>query len=110
MRSLAGKSNLISMSVLQIRAIPEDMEFYGKGPLLACKYMDSGVLWQRAEQIAEVLDEARLPLFPYLLLSHMQGVLCEDCRTWPQSAMSVYIGAFHTAPRKRRAEQSTQCP
>ncbi len=51
--------------VLQIRAIPEDMEFYGKGPLLACKYMDSGVLWQRAEQIAEVLDEVELSCSPY---------------------------------------------
>lgn len=48
------------------------MEFYGKGPLLACKFMDSGVLWQRAEQIAQVLDEVRLLLFPNLLLTRMQ--------------------------------------
>ena len=64
----------ISLGALQIRAIPEDMEFYGKGPLLACKFMDSGVLWQRAEQIAQVLDEVKLFLLPYLLLTRMQGV------------------------------------
>ena len=55
---------------MQVRQIPPDMEFYGKGPLLACKYMDASTLWHRAEQIAEVLEEvgpcpSTLPMHPW---------------------------------------------
>ena len=47
------------LRVVQVRAIPTDMEYYGRGPLLVAKFRDATVLWRRAEQIAEVLDEVR---------------------------------------------------
>ena len=40
-----------------MRAIPEEMEYYGRGPLRIAKFRDASLLWRRAEQIAEVLDE-----------------------------------------------------
>ena len=43
----------------QVRAIPDDMEYYGRGPLLIAKFRDATLLWRRAEQIAEVLDEVQ---------------------------------------------------
>ena len=51
------------LRVVQVRHIPPDMEFYGRGPLLACKYIDASILWHRAEQIAQVLEE----VCPFLL-------------------------------------------
>ncbi|CAK0783953.1 hypothetical protein CVIRNUC_007156 [Coccomyxa viridis] len=42
-----------------VRHVDPDMEFYGRGPLLSCKYMDASTLWHRAEQIAQVLEEER---------------------------------------------------
>ena len=38
------------------------MEYYGRGPLRIAKFRDASLLWRRAEQIAEVLDEASSPL------------------------------------------------
>ena len=47
--------------VVQVRAIPPDMQYYGRGPLLIAKFRDASLLWRRAEQIAEVLDEVNRP-------------------------------------------------
>ena len=47
--------------LLQVNRIPEDMEYYGKGPLLACKYRDASIMWHRAEQAAQVLEEVINP-------------------------------------------------
>ena len=43
----------------QILAIPDDMEYYGRGPLLAAKELDLDVLWGRARQIQAVCEQAR---------------------------------------------------
>ena len=53
---------------VQVRHVDPDMEFYGRGPLLSCKYMDASTLWHRAEQIAQVLEEVR-PC-PFTLFMH----------------------------------------
>ena len=53
---------------VQVRHVDPDMEFYGRGPLLSCKYMDASTLWHRAEQIAQVLEEVRP--FPFTLPMH----------------------------------------
>ena len=69
---------------MQVRHVDPDMEFYGRGPLLSCKYMDASTLWHRAEQIAQVLEEVRpspftSPCTPGVTLGlppragHMQG-------------------------------------
>lgn len=50
---------------MQVKAVPEDMEYYGKGPLLSAKDLDLDVLWKRADQIKLVCDE--VIIFPALM-------------------------------------------
>ena len=63
---LSGHSDMLW--AVQVRHVDPDMEFYGRGPLLSCKYMDASTLWHRAEQIAQVLEEVRP--FPFTLPMH----------------------------------------
>ena len=51
-----GLGMRISMA-LQVLAIPEDMEFYGRGPLLAAKELDLDVLWSRARQMQAACEQ-----------------------------------------------------
>lgn len=44
-------------TVMQIKAIPEDMEYNGKGPLLSARLPDLDLVWQRAAQILEICKE-----------------------------------------------------
>ena len=42
---------------LQVKAIPEEMEYYGKGPLLSAKELDIDLAWERARQMQRVCEE-----------------------------------------------------
>jgi hypothetical protein len=54
----------LCMHAAQILAIPDDMEYYGRGPLLAAKELDLDVLWARARQIQSVCEQARALTLP----------------------------------------------
>ncbi|EIE19972.1 S1-domain-containing protein [Coccomyxa subellipsoidea C-169] len=40
-----------------VKAIPENMEYYGKGPLLTAKELDIAVAWERARQMKHACEE-----------------------------------------------------
>lgn len=42
---------------IQVRALPEQLEYYGKGPLLGAKDLDINVLWERARQMQHACEE-----------------------------------------------------
>ena len=40
-------------------AIPDDMEYHGRGPMLSARRIDLNLLWRRAEQIQRVCEQVR---------------------------------------------------
>ena len=43
----------------QVLGVPDDMEYYGRGPLLSAKAHDLDVLWARARQMQAACEQAR---------------------------------------------------
>ena len=56
-------------------AIPDDMEYHGRGPMLSARRIDLNVLWRRAEQILQVCVQVRclLRYQPYGLFFGLCG-------------------------------------
>lgn len=55
---IGGLSSELVLSLLtQVKAIPEEMEYYGKGPLLSAKELDIDVAWERARQMQHACEE-----------------------------------------------------
>lgn len=50
-------SELVPGLLTQVKAIPEEMEYYGKGPLLSAKELDIDVAWERARQMQHACEE-----------------------------------------------------
>lgn len=45
--------------VLQVVAVPDDMEYHGRGPMLSARRIDLNLLWRRAEQIQQACAQVR---------------------------------------------------
>ena len=56
-------------------AIPDDMEYHGRGPMLSARRIDLNMLWRRAEQILQVCVQVRclLRYQPYGLFLGLCG-------------------------------------
>ncbi|BDA51306.1 30S ribosomal protein S1, chloroplastic [Coccomyxa sp. Obi] len=115
-----------------VKAIPEEMEYYGKGPLLSAKELDIELAWERARQMQRVCQEDKenftvtvtdvnsggllatlesLPAFvPYSLMDKSQDsswMSIEDVRE-KYHGKAIEVGIKDVAPQMRKVVLSMQ--